>query len=220
MNVIIPHLISQDIIIKCISSLSTSILSTYNLYNFITTHSNSDYQNYVAEITSTDIANKLLVASSLIKDIIKRHHEFELSTQNTEPDGQNMLVKKNENDKKNIPVEKIIEMYKLKLEPDVIDDVNSEYNIVTQIQNNNIISNVPEPVKIALNSTLEIIDKINGILNTIHLKIKTHSGSYVKYVSKLNLSHEVNMLIKFDKIFDKRLKLFIDVLKIYPNICA
>lgn len=220
MNVIIPHLISQDIIIKCVSSLSTSILSTYNLYNFITTHSNSDYQNYVAEITSTDIANKLLVASSLIKDIIKRHHEFELSTQNTELNGQNMLVKKDENDKKNISVEKIIEMYKLKLEPDVIDDVNSEYNIVTQIQNNNIISNVPEPVKIALNSTLEIIDKINGILNTIHLKIKTHSGSYVKYVSKLNLSHEVNMLIKFDKIFDKRLKLFIDVLKIYPNICT
>lgn len=197
MNIILPHLVSQDIIVKCISSLTTSIVSSYDLYNFITTHSNSDYQNYINEITSTDIANKLLVGSSLIKDVIKKHHFFA-------------------HDEKDMSVDKVIELYKVKFEPEVMDD--GDYNMVNLMQNNNIVSNVPEPIKIALNSMLEIIDKINIVLNKIHSKIKIYNESYVKYVSKLNLSHDVDMLVKLDKIFDKRLNLFIDVLKIYSRV--
>jgi hypothetical protein len=90
--------------------------------------------------------------------------------------------------------------------------------MITHIQNNNIISNVPEPVKISLNSTLKIIDKINHTLNKIHDKIKIHSSSYLKYVSKLNLSNETDELINLDRIFDKRLGLLLEVLKIYSEV--
>ncbi len=197
MNIILPQLITQDIIIKCVSSLSTSILSSYNLYNVIISHSTSqsDYQHYQNQITSTDLANKLLLASSIIKDIIKKHH-FEPNS--------------------NEPIEKIIESYKNELEIDVTTEEG--FDMITHIQNNNIISNVPEPIKISLNSTLEIIEKINYVLNKIHNKIKNHSISYIKYVSKLNLSEEINELVNFDKIFDKRLGLLLEVLKIYSDV--
>lgn len=197
MNIILPQLITQDIIIKCVSSLSTTILSSYNLYNIIVSQSTShtDYQNYQNQITSTDLANKLLLASSIIKDIVKRHHF---------------------NTDSNMPIEKIIELYKEELGIDVSKEEG--FDMITHIQNNNIISNVPEPVKISLNSTLEIIEKINYVLNKIHNKIKNHSTSYLKYVSKLNLSDEINELVNFDKIFDKRLGLLLEVLKIYSDV--
>jgi hypothetical protein len=198
MNIILPQLITQDIIIKCVSSLSTSILSSYNLYNLIINNSSlsqSDYQIYQNQIASTDLANKLLVASSIIKDIIKKHH---FTTDS------------------NVPIEKIIELYKDELKIDISKE--EDFDIITHIQNNNIISNVPEPVKISLNSTIEIIDKINQILNKIHDKIKIYSVSYYKYVSKLNLSSETDELVNLDKIFDKRLGLLLEVLKIYSDV--
>ncbi len=199
MNIALPHFISQDIIIKCVISLTTSIVSSYNLYNIITTQTitNTDYQNYQNEISSTDVGNKLLVASSIIKDIIKRYHVFT-------------------KEEKDISVEQIIELYKIKLEPSISED--EEYNILYSMKNNNIISNVPEPVKVSLNSTLEIIDRINTILQKIHFKVKNYSDSYLKYFSRLNISNEVAILIKLDKTFDKRLNLFMNILKIYSHI--
>ena len=196
MNIILPHLVTQDIIIKCVSSLTTSIISSYNLYNVIITHSipQSDYQNYQNQITLTDLANKLLLASSIIKDIVKRYH-FKTDS--------------------NISVDKIIELYRDELKIDLVGDGEEDFNMITHIQNNNIISNVPEPIKISLNSTLEIIDKINFILNKIHNKIKTYSLSYLKYVSKLNLFDETEELINLNIIFDKRFGLLLEVLKIY-----
>ena len=197
MNIILPHLITQDIIIKCVSSLTTSVLSSYNLYNIIITQSitHSDYQNFQNQITSTDLANKLLIASSIIKDIIKKHHYKTDS---------------------NVPLEKIIELYKDELKIEFIGD--EDFDIITHIQNKNIISDVPEPVKISLNSTLEIIEKINNVLNKIHSKIKIYSISYLKYISKLNLLEETEQLINLDKIFDKRFGLLLEILKIYSDI--
>jgi hypothetical protein len=203
MNIIIsqlltPQIITQDIVFKCVSSLSTSILSTYNLYNFIVSNSNSDYQIYQSQITSTDLANKLLLASSLIKDIVKKHHFAEHS---------------------DLSINEIMKMYDTNVEEEikVIHDSLEEFNIISFIQSNKIISNIPEPVKIVLYSTLEIIDKINNILNTIHIKIKNHAQSYIKYVSKLNIHLEVEQLIGLDKIFDMRLNLLLNVLKIYSD---
>ena len=197
MNIILPHLITQDIIIKCVSSLTTSVLSSYNLYNIIITQSitHSDYQNFQNQITSTDLANKLLLASSIIKDIIKKHHYKTDS---------------------NVPIEKIIELYKDELKIEFVGE--EDFDIITHIQNNNIISDVPEPVKMSLNSTLEIIEKINNVLNKIHSKIKIYSISYLKYISKLNLLEETEQLINLDKIFDKRLGLLLEILKIYSDV--
>jgi hypothetical protein len=65
---------------------------------------------------------------------------------------------------------------------------------------------------------IEIIDKINLTLNKIHDKIKIYSISYFKYISKLNLSSETDELINLDRIFDKRLGLLLEVLKIYSDV--
>lgn len=62
MNVLLPTL-STDIIYYCITSLSTSISSTQNLYNFIVNYSrtNDDYIVYQKKLINTDISNKLQV---------------------------------------------------------------------------------------------------------------------------------------------------------------
>ena len=196
MNLIIPQIVTNEIIFKCVSSLSTTILSSYNFYNFIIMNAPNDYQNYQNEIISTDLANKLLIASSLVKDIIKKHHFDSVD--------------------KDVPIERIIESYKDQIKIEILQDEG--FDIITHIQNNTIIANVPEPVKISLNSTLEIIDKINGVLEKIHFKIKYYSNSYTKYISKLNIKNEVDNLISLDKIFEKRLGLLLEIVLIYNHI--
>ncbi len=196
MNIIIPQIVTNEIIFKCITSLSSTILSSYNFYNFIITNASNDYLDYQKEITSTDLANKLLVASSLIKDIIKKHHFDSVN--------------------KNIPIEKIIETYKEQVKIEILQDEG--FDIITHIQNNSIIADVPEPVKISLNSTLDAIDKINIILEQIHIKINSYSNSYTKYVTKLNIKQEVEKLISLDLIFEKRLKLLFEIVLIYKDV--
>ena len=159
MNLIIPQIVTNEIIFKCVSSLSTTILSSYNFYNFIIMNAPNDYQNYQNEIISTDLANKLLIASSLVKDIIKKHHFDSVD--------------------KDVPIERIIESYKDQIKIEILQDEG--FDIITHIQNNTIIANVPEPVKISLNSTLEIIDKINGVLEKIHFKIKYYCDNSWKF---------------------------------------
>lgn len=200
MNIFIPHLIAQDIIIKCINSLTTTIMSSYNLYNIIATNNfilHSDYQNYQNQIKSTDLATKLLFTSSIIEDIIKKHNITIVT-------------------KTNISIENIIELYKDELKNDILTEEG--FDIITLVKNNNTISNIPEPVNISLNFTLDIINKINCILNKIHDKIKNYSTSYFKYIQKLNLTDETTELINLNNIFDKRLSLLLDTLKIYSNV--
>ena len=52
MNIIIPQIIAKEIILKCIGSLSSNILSSYNFYYFIISNTSNDYQNYQQEIIS------------------------------------------------------------------------------------------------------------------------------------------------------------------------
>lgn len=196
MNIIIPQIIAKEIIFKCIGSLSSNILSSYNFYYFIISNTSNDYQNYQQEIISTDLANKLLISSSLIKDIIKKYH-FDSNINN-------------------ISIETIIKNYNEQVKIEVLQD--EEFNIISHIQNNSIITNIPEPVKISIGSTLEIIEKINSILELIHLKIKSHSNSFIKYIKKIDIKNEVEILINYDKIFEKRLNLLFEIIKIYNHV--
>jgi hypothetical protein len=177
MNTIIP-IITQEIVHTCISSLSCTVISSYNLYNYIIKNTPSDYQNYQKEITATDLSNKLTIISCLIKDIIKKYPS---------------------NDNIDFPLDE-------------------EFNIIIHIKNNNIVSDLPEPVKIALSSTLEIIENINNILEQIHNKIKYYTNSFSKYFSKLNIKNEVDKLIILDNIFEKRITILLEVVKIYKII--
>jgi hypothetical protein len=193
MNVLLPTL-SSDIIYYCITSLSTSISSTQNLYNFIInySHTNNDYIVYQNKLINTDIPNKLQVSSLLITDIIKKYH---LS------------------DKEDINLAEWVEK---NCNLNVIED--DEFNVVSNIKNNNIISDLPKPLKLILQSTLEIITNINETLKLIQNKINQYNISYFSYFYKLNIHDDVNKLVTYCDIFDKRLTMLFDILKVYNNI--
>jgi len=193
MNVLLPTL-SSDIIYYCITSLSTSISSTQSLYNFIINYSNNndDYLVYQNKLINADVSNKLEVASLLITDIIKKYHF---------------------NHKEEIDLNEWIEKYcNFKITH------QDEFNVITNIKNNNIISDLPKPLKLILQSTLEIITNINETLHNIQNKINNYNKSYFSYFYKLNIHDHVNKLSTYCDIFDKRLIMLFDILKVYNNI--
>jgi iron-sulfur cluster repair protein YtfE (RIC family) len=198
MNALIPVLtpvISKDIIYYCITSLTTSISSTQNLYNFIINFSNinNDYQIYQNKLINADLSNKLQVISLLITDIIKKYH-FQ-----------------DQNDEVNLS-EWIEKCLHIKVNED------DGFHVVSNIKNNTLITDLPKPLKITLQSTLEIINNINCMLQQIQNKIHNYNCSYFSYFYKLNIHDDVNKLVTYCEIFDRRLTMLFDILKVYNNI--
>ena len=184
-------LLTYNAIIYSISSLSTSITSTQNIFNFIIQHKDNDYNIFQHQLEATDLYNKLNIISSLIKDILRKHC----------------------NDK-NLTDKTIEEM----LHPIIEMECNDEFNIINLINKTSIKLDVPEPVKLSLLSCLEIILKINNILEKIHNKIIRHQNSFLKNFVKININYEINKIILFTDLFNSRLHLLFEVLKIYNNI--
>ena len=184
-------LLTYNAIIYSISSLSTSITSTQNIFNFIIQHKDNDYTIFQHQLEATDLYNKLNIISSLIKDILRKH-----------------CNDKNLSDK---AIEEI-------LHPTIELESNDEYNMVNLIKKTSINLEVPEPVKLALLSCLEIILKINNILEKIHNKIISHQNSYLKNFVKINICSEISKIILYTDLFNSRLHLLFEVLKIYTNV--
>lgn len=187
MEYLIPY-ISKDIILYSISSLSSSISATQNIFNFIIEHKDSDYEIYQKQLSIIDLINKLQIVSSLIQDIITKH--------NIENNTENNTEKNNENNTEN-------------------NIENNDYIIINMLSNNKMKLNIPEPIKISLISTLDIINKINNTLEVIQNKIITHQKSYLRIIKKINLHDEVADILHYNIILDNRLSLFFNVLKIY-----
>ena len=163
-------------------------MSSHTVFNYIMTHKEDEFILLQNELLLSDINNKLIIITSLIKNIL---------------------------DKNNITnIDELIKNYKKPL-IELLDD----FNIVSyqEIPTDNSI-NLQEPIKISLNSTLDIVEQINKVLHSIHDKIVNHKKSYIKYVSRINVHSELQQIKTLDIIFDKRLKLLLDLLLIY-NIC-
>ena len=58
--------ITNDIIIKTITNITTSVISTHSLFVWFIDHKNNDYKIYKNKIVATDLHNKLLIISALI----------------------------------------------------------------------------------------------------------------------------------------------------------
>ena len=194
MERIIP-LLSYNAIIYSITSLSTSILSTQNIYKFIIQHKDNDYIIFQQQLEATDLYNKLNIISSLIKDILYKHYYNDKYPNLTNTSDE---------------IEKI-------LHPITIESTD-EYNIVNLIKNTSINLKVPEPVKLSLLSCLEIIIKINNVLEQIYSKIITHNKSFIKYLVKINITLEINKIILYNELLNSRLHILFEVLKIYSNL--
>ena len=188
MNLLFPN-ISKNIIMH----LTSTIMSSHTVFNYIIGHKEDEFLVLQNELLVSDINNKLIIITSLIKNIF------------------------NNNNITNI--DELIKHYKKPL-VELIDIQNDDDLSIVNYKDlpfapeiNNL--TIAEPIKIAINSTLDIIEKINEVLYSIHNKIVTYKKSYTKYISRINVHNELQQIKTLDIIFDKRLKILLDLLLIY-----
>ena len=66
-------LLTCNMLFYSMTSLSTSITSSQNIFKFIYEHKDSDFNIYKTEIEHMDLQNKLKIAHSLILNIFKKY---------------------------------------------------------------------------------------------------------------------------------------------------
>lgn len=89
------------------------------------------------------------------------------------------------------------------------------YIIEIEIVNTMNFDKIPEPIKIAMLSTLDIANKIIVLIETIHKKIQIHQLSYMKSFIKINIGTEIKNIMTLTQLFNMRLDMLINLLKIY-----
>jgi len=94
------------------------------------------------------------------------------------------------------------------------DAVQKEVEQVSQLESTGLFKITNEPIKISLLSVLEIIIKINNVLKIIKDKIIAYNKSYFKIFTSLNIHNEINRIISLNNIFNDRLQLLFEILKI------
>jgi hypothetical protein len=191
MNIITT--ITNDVLMRTASNITTSILSTHSLFVWFIDYKNNNYNNYKKEVKISDVHNKLLIVSALIKDIIKKYYF------------------KNKEDKE----EKDIDKFIYDTEKEIIKDdfllVNYN-NILLTKDFNKIFTEIPVSIKLALISVLEIITILNNEINKIHMKIHDHHKRWISYIYSIKIQEEMDIIIEHNTIFDKRLNLLFKIL--------
>ena len=181
--------ITNDIFIRTLTNITTSLISTHSLFVWFVDYKNNDYNIYKKEIKLTDLHNKLLIDSALIKDIIKKYY-----------------LKTDENI--DFIIQKFINETTDKMTKDnfILIDYDEKINIFTEI---------PDCIKLALVSTLEIITILNNEINKIHLKIQGHHKRWVSYIYSIKIQNEMDTILEHNLILDKRLNLLFKILNAY-----
>ena len=184
MNIITT--ITNDILMRTVTNITTSIVSTHSLFVWFVDYKNSDYNVYKKEINVSDLHNKLLIISALIKDIIKKYY-----------------FKKEEN------IDDIIQLF---IEKDITVD---NFMLVDYDTKLNIFTEIPTYVRLALISTLEIITILNNEILKIHIKIHDHNKKWLSYIYSIKIEQEMNIILEHNIIFEKRLDLLFKILNAY-----
>ena len=180
--------LTKDIIL---SSISTSVSATTSVIKYLLCYKESELDIFKKELFSTDLCNNLQIVSSIIDDIVKNHN------------------KNNSNDKYEIEKIEIINNDSSLNESCLI--LHNDY----KVKKKNIF--LPEPVKQILFTTYEVIEEIKKYLEIIQFKIQNHETKYLKNWRSININNDINNIIKINLIFEKRMKLLFEVIKIYKN---
>ena len=179
--------LTKDIIL---SSISTSVSATTGVIKYLLCQKESELDIFKKELFNTDLCNNLQIVSCIIDDIVKNHN-------------------KNNNDKYEIEKIEIINNDSTLNESCLI--LHNDY----KIKKKNIY--LPEPVKQILFTTYEIIEQIKKYLEIIQFKIHDHDNKYLKNWRSINIKEDINNIISINLIFEKRMKLLFEVIKIYKN---
>ena len=194
MNIITA--ITNDVLMRTATNITTSIVSTHSLFVWFIDHKNSNYNIYKKELKVTDIHNKLLIISALIKDIIKKYHFLN--------------EKSNEKSDENIDI--IIQKYIDKTAEEITKDdfllINYEFKI-------DVFTEIPNSIKLALISVLEIITILNNEISKIHIKIHDHHKRWISYIYSIAIQQEMDAILEHSIIFEKRLNLLFQILSAY-----
>ena len=202
MNYVMP-IMACNALFYSITSISTSITSTQNIFKFIVDHKDSDYIIWQHQLETTDLYNKLEITSALLKDIIKKHSYI-----------------KDKDENKNITTDEIDNLIDEIINPkfDIDkDSENAEYSVVEMVRKTSIEINVPEPIRISLLSLLDVINKINNVLEKIYSKIDKHQKIYFKNMFKIDIHNEINKVLFLTNLFNSRLTILFELLKIYKD---
>lgn len=185
--------IARDVVFYTITTISTSIISIQNIDKFIVEHKDNDYVIFSSQLEKTDLINKLVITSSIIKDIFIKH-----SSTDNKIDFNKIF---------NIPSVELITKTK-------IDETDFDFDIINNVNYNEIKVEIQEPVKISILSTLETIHNINVIFDLIHKKIIEYNKSYFNFY-KLNITNEIQKINHLNEIFNSRLDMLFKIITIY-----
>jgi hypothetical protein len=191
MNIITT--ITNDVLMRTASNITTSILSTHSLFMWFIDYKNHNYDNYKKELKIGDVHNKLLIVSALIKDIIKKYH-----------------VKENET------ISETINEFINDAEKEIIKD---DFMLVNYNNNNNLskdfnhlFTEIPISIKLSIISVLEIITILNNEISKIHMKIQEHHKRWISYIYTIKIQEEMDIILEHNIIFDKRMSLLFQIL--------
>ena len=182
--------ITNDVLMRTASNITTSILSTHSLFVWFIDYKNNNYINYKKELKITDIHNKLLIISALIKDIIKKYY---------------FLRDKNGSENIDVIIQKFIDDTTEEIIKDDFMLINYEIKI-------NVFTEIPNSIKLALISVLEIITILNNGISKIHMKIHNHHKRWISYIYSIAIQQEIDTILEHSIIFDKRLNLLFQIL--------
>jgi len=192
--------LGTDVFLRTIVNITTSIVSTNALYNWFIEHKNNDYQIYQNKITSTDLNNRLSVASALIKDIIKKYYLEHDPTTNDVDSIINEFIKNNQGLEE-------VELIK-----------NDDFSLINYTENYNTTIKIPEALRISLLSTMEIINIINKELCNLQHRITSHKKNYSSMLYSINIEKEINIIYSNSLIFEKRMELFFKIIDTYKAL--
>jgi len=172
-------------------TLSNSITSSQNVLRFISDNKDCDSVIFNNELTVLDIENKLRIINSLIFDVIKRYCVSQEEYSQIQKDIKNPVFE--------------------------TGNETCDFELIDFNTHQTIIERINEPVRYALLSTSEIVQKIYNTIHTTNMKIIKHKQNYVK-LFRLCLKNEIVHLTKQSMLLDSRLSMLFELLKIYMPI--
>ena len=181
---------TNDILMRTLTNITTSIVSGHSLFVWFIDYKNSNYNIYKNELKVSDLHNKLLIVSALIKDIFQKYYK------NVE-----FLEQKTLNQKKTLGKEGKEDFEFIEKDKDL------DHNLLS-----NDFSEIPKSIRLALLSTLDIITILNNEINKIHSKIHNHHQRWISYIYSIKIQEEMDTILEHNQIFDKRLNLLFQIL--------